>query len=80
MEMNDAMDYLVGEGLRLQAMNMARSSVVFSAVLENGDIARMTVIVDLYEKKEEEDKKVPPPQQMPPKPQATMQQFQQRPQ
>jgi hypothetical protein len=52
MDMQGAMEYLTSEGLRLQAIGVSRSNVIMSTFLENGDIARLTVTVDLISSKE----------------------------
>jgi hypothetical protein len=62
MNMNDAMDFLTNEGIRLQALNMSKSSAIFSTMLENGDIARMTISVDIVRAQQQQQQK-PQPQQ-----------------
>ena len=47
MNLQDAMEYVTSEGLRLQAIGVNRSNVIMSTFLEGGDIARLTVTVDL---------------------------------
>jgi hypothetical protein len=49
MDMREAMEYVGSEGLRLLAVGSNRSTVVMSTVLENGDVARMTINVELLE-------------------------------
>jgi len=47
MNMQEAMEYLTTEGIRLQAIGVSRSNVVMSTFIEGGDVARLTVTVDL---------------------------------
>lgn len=47
MNMQEAMEYLTTEGIRLQAIGTLRSNVVMSTFIEGGDVARLTVTVDL---------------------------------
>jgi hypothetical protein len=76
MNMQEAMEYVTSEGLRLQAIGVTRSNVIMSTFLENGDIARLTITVDLLSaaalqqkeqaKQQEQPVQAPrPPQQMP---------------
>jgi hypothetical protein len=67
MNMNDAMEFLANEGIRLQAMGMTKSSAIFSVVLETGDIARMTISVDIVQIQQQQQRpQQPQPQQMAP--------------
>jgi lipopolysaccharide export LptBFGC system permease protein LptF len=70
MDMQDAMEYVTSEGLRLQAIGVSRSNVIMSTFLEGGDIARLTVTVDLIpasamQKEVPKEQQKPQVQQMP---------------
>lgn len=71
--MQEAMEYVTSEGLRLQAIGVTRSNVIMSTFLENGDIARLTITVDLLsaaalQQKEQVKQQQEQPQPQPPRP------------
>jgi hypothetical protein len=49
MQMNEAMDYLTAEAVRLEAMGVTKSTVIMSTLTDGGNVARMTITVDLVQ-------------------------------
>ena len=47
MDMNNAMDYLTAEGVRLEAMGVTKSTVIMSTLTDSGNVARMSITVEL---------------------------------
>ena len=75
MQMNEAMDYLTAEAVRLEAMGVTKSTVIMSTLTDSGNVARMSITVDIVQLAQPEKEAPAPRAPLPPQaPQMSQQQ------